>query len=300
MLSIKNRGQLLTDSELIPLVEQMVTCLGFGNNIRSIVRDDAALRHIPGWIVFSGAKQLGMAFNLEGLVLSKSNLRLRINHIQQAQQVVAGFGGRDAFPLWLSGREDCPVDWPLYRVSVGKGVILCSASSPAPVFTSQRQVTSARLPISVSRLTHVTLIFTGYLVWNEMVSVGESHVIQSLRVECAQQRWVGVITVSQEGVMNIQSKDTCKSDPSNEHSEAHYSGVVVRLDIGEIKLSLQELVALRSGTAIEIQAEMPLRCFMQVGVTTLAQGELSIEDHGLVLRVTEVASAKQLFKKRID
>jgi flagellar motor switch protein FliM len=114
--------------------------------------------------------------------------------------------------------------------------------------------------------------------------------MRALRVECPQQRLWGVATVSEEGVMKVQSEDALNSGAGGVEVNAASAGALVRLDIGEIELSLQEIVALRSGTAIDLKAEMPLRCFMRVGSATLALGELAIEDRGLVLRITEVMS----------
>jgi len=281
MLSIENRDQLRIDGELVPLVEQVVACVGCGGSIRAIERAESSLRQISGWIVFYGAGQRGIAINLEGVVPSRSNLRLRLNSIQHAQQVVAGFGGRDAFPLRLSDREECPADWPLYQVQVRSGWILCAASSPVPVLT-------AHLPIGVRRLPHAALTFIGHVAWDGIVSVGETRVMRALRVECPQQRLWGVITVSEEGVMKVQREEALDAGASDVEVGADAAGALVRLDIGEIELSLQEIMALRSGTAIDLKAEMPLRCFMRVGSTTLALGELALEDRGLVLRITEV------------
>ncbi len=283
MLRVENRDQLRIDAELVPLVEQLVACVGCGGSIRAIERAENSLRHVPGWVVFCGPAQRGMAVNLEGIFPSRSHLRLRLNSMQYAQHVVAGFGGQAAFPLRLTDREECPADWNLYQVHVQGGLILCAASSPAPMFT-------AHPPIGVRQLPQAALVFVGHIAWDGIVSVGETCVMRALRVECPQQRLWGVATVSEEGVMKVQSEDALNSGAGGVEVNAASAGALVRLDIGEIELSLQEIVALRSGTAIDLKAEMPLRCFMRVGSATLALGELAIEDRGLVLRITEVMS----------
>lgn len=288
MLSIESRANLRVDGELIPLVEQLVSCIGFGDSIGAIERGKLELRQSPGWIVFYGSEQHGIAINLEGVVPSRSHLRLRLNSMQHAQQVVAGCGGRDDFPLWLTDREDCPVDWTLYRVSVLNGLILCAVSDPAPVLPAHLLATASGRDIRIGRLTRVNLVLVGYLCWSGIVSVGESCVMYSLPVACAQQRWRGEITVTEGGLMKIQSEDPFKSDLADGEIDTNSPRAIVRLDIGEVELSLQEVLALRKGTAISLHVEMPLRCFMRVGATTLAQGELSLEDQGLVLRITQV------------
>jgi len=90
--------------------------------------------------------------------------------------------------------------------------------------------------------------------------------------------------------MTIQRNVAEEMDAEVERERSGMAGALIRLDLGEIELSLEEIVALRSGTAIELKADMPLRCFMRVGSTTLAQGELRTEERGLVLVVKEVMS----------
>jgi hypothetical protein len=281
MLIIENREQLRIDGELLPLVEQVVSVVARDSKIRSIERAPNSLRHSPGWIVFSDSEIRGVALNLEGAVPSRTNLRLRLNCIGHAQRVVAGFGGRNKFPLWLTDREECPSDWALYRVSLCGGTILCAASSSQPVIMAQAVTRGRQLP-------DVALSFVGEVLWDGLISVGETRLVQPLKVECHQQRFSGFITVLEGGVMSFQSEEALRSGASEVQAKGELSGALVRLDIGDVELSLNELAALRSGTAIELKAELPLSCFMRVGATTLALGELSLDGHGLVLRITEV------------
>jgi flagellar motor switch/type III secretory pathway protein FliN len=67
-------------------------------------------------------------------------------------------------------------------------------------------------------------------------------------------------------------------------------GVLMRLDLGDIDLSLDEIVALRAGSVIELEGGTPLRCFMRVGSTVLAEGEVSVKDARLIVRVVSVLS----------
>jgi flagellar motor switch/type III secretory pathway protein FliN len=65
-------------------------------------------------------------------------------------------------------------------------------------------------------------------------------------------------------------------------------GVRVAIEIGEVELSLGELAGLRAGSRVELSAELPLRCYLKVGVTTIAVGELEQVDDGLQILVREV------------
>jgi len=64
----------------------------------------------------------------------------------------------------------------------------------------------------------------------------------------------------------------------------------VRLDLGEIEIGIEELLALRAGSSIELTSEAPLRCFLRIGATTLAAGEIAIQGDKLSIRVTESLS----------
>jgi flagellar motor switch/type III secretory pathway protein FliN len=65
---------------------------------------------------------------------------------------------------------------------------------------------------------------------------------------------------------------------------------ILRLDIGEIQLSLAELLALRNGSEILLHSQLPIKCFMRVGTTTVAEGELDVVESGVRLTVREVLS----------
>lgn len=59
--------------------------------------------------------------------------------------------------------------------------------------------------------------------------------------------------------------------------------LLVRLDLGELEIGLQELLGLRPGSVIELAAACPLPCALLIGTTSLARGV--IESVGTTLRV---------------
>jgi flagellar motor switch/type III secretory pathway protein FliN len=64
----------------------------------------------------------------------------------------------------------------------------------------------------------------------------------------------------------------------------------VRIDLGEIRLSLEMLTALRAGTAIELDTTFPTECYLRIGATTLAKGMVRSCDSGLTIDIEEVFS----------
>jgi len=49
-------------------------------------------------------------------------------------------------------------------------------------------------------------------------------------------------------------------------------------------------MALRAGSVIELDVESPMKCFLRLGATTLAEGELSIADQTVSLTLTTVVA----------
>ena len=76
-------------------------------------------------------------------------------------------------------------------------------------------------------------------------------------------------------------------EQSNEMNSMSDS-VMVQLNLGEIELSLSQLAALRSGSRIELDAQMPFKCALRIGATTLATGEINQIDNRLSVRILEI------------
>jgi hypothetical protein len=283
MLHIENRGQLQDDGELLPMVERIAACMAGGASVQSVRRADRRLGAAPGWIVFRDEQERGVAVNVGGLIPSRTPLRLRLDAVQHALLIIECFGGRESFPLRLSDSQECPPHWTLYQAQVRSGSILCGVSLPAPDLIAQTKVRPRALP-------RVRCAFAGRLTWDDLIHVGQTRLTDVLMVECPAQKFIGILRITEEGSMTIQRNVAEEMDADVEREQSSAAGALIRLDLGEIELSLEEIVALRSGTAIELKADMPLRCFMRVGSTTLAQGELRTEERGLVLIVKEVMS----------
>jgi hypothetical protein len=288
MLEIRNLSQLREDYELLPLVEKIVGCVADGSVIGSIQRcvvsqrEGSALCAAPVWLVFSDLQQSGIAVNLQGLFYSQTNFRSRINAVQMARSIVEDLGGQPNCLLRLTDCEDYPSEWRLYKVFLSRGSILCAVSSPAPRINLNPTLHTRSLP-------RVKIALTSYIDWKGLVCVGERRLVRALRVQCYQQRFSGDLVLSLGGQMSIQSRGGDLSEAGSEISEGAKTGsALVRIDLGEIELSLQEIIALRAGTTLELKADLPLRCYMRVGATTLAEGELDIDGDNLVLCVKEV------------
>jgi flagellar motor switch protein FliM len=89
------------------------------------------------------------------------------------------------------------------------------------------------------------------------------------------------LRVTEEGAMIVTKME-------DEQASANAGPLGVRLDLGEIEISLDELLTLRAGSSIELVTDGPVRCFLRVGATTFAAGEIVVSGEYLTVRVTEI------------
>ena len=69
-----------------------------------------------------------------------------------------------------------------------------------------------------------------------------------------------------------------------------HSPVGVIVDLGEIEISLADLVHLTPGSIIELEKPDCLQCTLKIGSSAFAQGEISSEPARMIIRITEVAT----------
>ena len=62
----------------------------------------------------------------------------------------------------------------------------------------------------------------------------------------------------------------------------------VRIDLGEIEISLADIIGIRSGSVSRLGPGGPHRCFLRIGSSTLAEGEVLTEGDALRVTITRV------------
>jgi hypothetical protein len=282
MLPIRNKQQLTENGVLIPVIEQLALCVSGGTSIRMLEAAESTALEMSGWLVYKDAASRGIAFHSDRFAPAATALRRTVSFVQYAQRIVSGFSGLDGFPLNLDESQICPVDWRIFRAHVRSGSFLCGISLPPPVISFNG--------IHVARgVPNVRVPFIGSISWSGDLRVGESIVATSFGIECPGQQVKGELFLSEGGVMTIkplaESQVEGQEPPASAAREA-----ILRLDIGEIQLSLSELLALRNGSEILLHSQLPIKCFMRVGTTTVAEGELDVAENGVKLTVREVLS----------
>jgi flagellar motor switch/type III secretory pathway protein FliN len=278
MLALRNQRELAEDAELVPLIEQLALCVTSGSGVRALERiEDSAVKDMLGWVVFSDSEGRGIGINLSGFVPDKTPLRRRLNVVHQARKLVECFTSDAApFPLYLQEDPLCPEDWRVFRASVRAGSFLCAASFPTTELSFQGIHVARSLP-------WVRVPLAAELAWSGEIVRGASQLVGHVRVVNDEQRICGRLFLSEEGSMAIET-----SVAEQESVQQRAYDVIVRIDLGEVQLSLEQLSALRSGSVIELDAKPPVSCFLRVGGTTLAQGELIVDEVGLRLTNKDV------------
>lgn len=282
MPRIVSNEELSRQAIVVPYVENFVARLV---GVESLSRVEATPLEFapslaaPGWIIAVDEAGNGVAVCPRDVVPGRTPLRCRIEYARYAARVVTLFEtGGARLTIRALDQERCPEEWRVYRARVGDDEAFCAVSYPPPPMGSnveplRREPRRARLRL-----------------WGWCVSsdggkgepLGEYDAIQA---RLQDQEQVYELRVGGEGTMIVRAVEHEKRVDS-----PHALGV--RLDLGEVELGLEELLALRAGSAIEIAAEGPLRCFLRVGGTTLAAGELAVCGEKLSIRVTEALSAE--------
>jgi flagellar motor switch/type III secretory pathway protein FliN len=279
MLRLNNREELLRAAQLVPLIEEMALCVSSGDAVEAIIRADSALGRLPGWIVYADDHNGGIALHPYEVSPAATLLRRCITFASHAQKVVRCFGGgQGRFPLYLCEEEVCPAEWHIFKVTLKHGDFLCAVSFPAPelVFGGVQQVQPHR---------KVPIALQAQVEWVGGISIGASQVFDSIFAGCIDQEIFGYLRISEERIMTFSSLRAEQQQERTGNGE-----VRVRLDLGDIELSLPEVAALRVGSELELEVELPLRCYLRIGSTTLAVGEIVRAETGLRITLTEIHS----------
>jgi hypothetical protein len=278
MLRIQNRDRLARQVAMVPYVESLAQRL-LGEQgaprVEAFKLDAPPRIPTPGWIILDDTNGVGVGVCPRDVAQGRTSLRRRIEYARSAARLAAIFAtGEGALQLRALDQESCPLDWSAYRVSVGSDELWCAVSDPPPAPRPE-----SRLQRSISR--QVRLKIRGWCVQRgdgEGNALGEFPWIHvGIEGHCGSYQ-LKVI----EGVIMTLSK------VEGEQASTTSESLGVRLDLGEIEITLEELLTLRAGSAIELASDGHLRCFLRIGASTLAAGQIEMSGENLVIRITEM------------
>lgn len=274
-LTVRNRDALQERARSLPVIEAMLGEIVPAKHIRSIEVVSSSVCAEPGWIVLQDVRGRGLGINIMGVEPACTTLRRHIVCARGAHKLAHWMRGISTSGFTLRADPGCPQGWGMVRVTTDSGSFLYAASECG--------VIAGRSP-SERGMPRVALRVVGTVVakpeWFEQGIIE----VDRLAFEIESQNVRGSLYVCAEKGMGIHvEEDSAIESPGD-------SGVLMRLDLGDIELSLNEVVALRAGSVIELQGTEPLRCYMRVGSTVLAEGEVAVKEDRIVVRVVSTIS----------
>lgn len=279
-MEISNVSDLLERARRMPFVEQLALCLsGSGSQATAFRIEEVSAEDVTGWIVVRCGGDTGFAVQVNSLLPSHSELRRRLNFVDVAKKLAAAFGG-GAETVEITDDDDIPGDWMRWKVMLKQGGFFC-ASSPETPKLSFRGVYAAPSP----KLVKVSLSLYGIVSEidrRKTYRAGDLLRIFEINGTIDGLRRRVDIKVGMEGAMSVTVNNDGEFDTMTDSSFG------VRIDVGEIKLSLEMMAALKGGATIELDAVLPMVCFLRVGSTTLAKGLLRTTEAGVSVEIEEV------------
>jgi flagellar motor switch/type III secretory pathway protein FliN len=264
MLKLSNHEEVARRGELIPLIERIALCISSGTRVRAITDGCQARQNSNDWIVYADEQNRGIALRVADSTPVATVLRRDINHVVYARKLVRCFKvQQDSAPLYLQDSGVCPADWHVFRVSLSGGDVLCAASLPCPelFFQGMRQM---RSPMKF------TVSLQARLEWHGEIAIGSVQFLRRITVTFMGVGIVGCVNFSEEGVMTVVTEGV-----ESASAEVTQQPVQIRVDLGDVELTLAEIAGLRAGAKLELAADFPLKCYLRIGCTTLATGEIS-------------------------
>lgn len=268
MLTVLNREELRRDAALRPMIERTVRALAREQRAEIICRPMVGGFPAP-WIVLLDEAGIGMGLWTDELLPCATELRRAIVRVRCVAAIVNAFGGASAFPLALSSMREPPAEWPRYSITIGADVCVVACSPGLPQTGLWETATELAIPrVRVPLWCDLPLLSATELLLERVpVRIGGSNIQGWLR--CAD-----------GGAMTIEIVEKLQ-EPGPAHAHAQ-----VRVELGVIELTLEELLSLRPGSVLEIGAALPLACTLSVGATEIVRAMLEPSEAGFLLRIS--------------
>lgn len=270
MLVVSNKHELSQAVNAVRVAEVLIETIGGSAPVQRIDRlDDPVGNFSSKWMLF-GQETLGFALNIKHSKSQCSLLNEKLAFVRNAKSIARFLDGNGSDDLRLYLVDNYPSSWRCYRLMSDNSEIFIALNDGVQSLLNITQPESYRM---------VRLPLHALISWSGSIHVGAAVDLPELIVLCREQRIAARFLFSSEGVISME-----QSNEMNSTSDS----VMVQLNLGEIELSLSQLAALRSGSRIELDTQMPLQCALRIGATTLAAGEINQTDNRLSVRILEI------------
>lgn len=210
------------------------------------------------WIVFHDQKGLGFGFFVDDGV---SELQRQLAYVRRAASIAQSFRELGDLSLSLSLRRDVVESWRSSELRTVGGVVRFAVSDPIP-----GSAVTGRSAL-VDKLTRLRLC--AYLDREAQISR-----VGGVRVGTLE---VFAMEVGMKGMLRCEEREEMSIEVSEMEVEGEQKLPGVRIDLGEIEVSLADLAALRPGAVINLGVVELDRCFIRVGSAALAEGRIRRE-----------------------
>ncbi len=276
MLTVVNQQALKELGKVVPCIELLADRVLRVPGVSGFEEVEPPLVDQTGWIIASDAERRGIGLHVYESSLGKSAFRDRVERVRAAHLFAAWLAEAEASGVVVHEEMRLPPDWRVFRVVTDIGAFLCSISFPASEWIQTCRDAAGQYPV-------VRLRLIGWLLVPESVCEQEPIAASEIAVEIDGQGVHGRLRVSAAGHMVLESgiRETGMREAE--------SGVWIRLDLGDVELGLDEVVGLRAGSILELEDGLPLRCYLRIGESALAEGEISVAEQRLSLTIVRMA-----------
>ena len=279
MLTVVNQEALKERGEVVPCIELLAARVLRVPGVSGLEEVAPSLVEQTGWIIASDAEWRGIGLHVYQSSLGKSALRSRVERVRSAHVLAAWLAEEEASGLVVHEEMRLPPDWRVFRAVSDIGAFLCAISFPASEQIKACRYAPAHYPV-------VRLRLIGWLSVPDSVCEQETISASEIAVEIDGQSVNGRLRVLEAGHIVLES-----GIGETEMREGE-SGVWIRLDLGDVELGLDEVVGLRAGSILELEGGLPLRCYLRIGESALAEGEISVAEQRLSLTIVRMARIK--------
>lgn len=293
MLTVTNRAELRRDAALRPIIECVARALS-AQAVELVACRPARSAPQASWLVLRGEAGCGMALSAEEQLRCSTELRRAIVQVRCLAAIADAFGGASAFPLELSAEREPPPEWPRYAAVLGSGECLFACSPDlieAGLWSGGiwREAVPDRKAELDGKITRRPGVHVRVGLWCALCVPGEgSNWLRQVRVGIDGR---GVDGRPLSGWLRCAEGGSMLIEIGEESSKDHMGKAQVRVGLGFIELTLEELLSLRPGSVLELGTIAPLACTLAVGATELVQGVLEPSEGGFLLRITKKADA---------
>jgi hypothetical protein len=274
-LCVSNAEVLKREHQLICMAEQIAQMLVPEGLKYSVVESSFAASPSKKWMVLTGDSSAGVAINTSEFSRDATPLTQMIDTVKVLCQVGQLMNQKSLEGLILSGQEEISESWRVFKVDFLKGALWLGVSEKLPwsgLVQESLQRYASRTKVHVKLMGYLPAFDEGtwqVLVRDIVVVAQDIHLHGRLRVQ-------------EGGSMAIEVADNVAGAGVGSIAETK---LPVRLDLGEVEMSLAELAALRTGSVMELSCGGPLHCFLRVGSGEVRRGVLRVKGDKMELSI---------------